>query len=71
MDKIEYEGGITNLQELRGFVKSLPNDMMRKKFKKYLIEERNNSFFSQEDIELMFISDNWDELEKIGWLTEC
>lgn len=61
------QGGITNLQRLREFVKSLPQEL-RKTFIANLIEERNYDLFSQEDLETYFILDHLDELEEAGWL---
>lgn len=66
-----YKGGITDLQRFRSFVSSLPTKQLKNEIIKRFMEERDNSLFSQEDIELIFISDNWDELVKLGWLAEC
>ena len=63
------EGGITNLQQLRDFTKSLPQGL-RQEFIKEIMEERNNDIYSQEDMELTFISNNWDKLVEVGWLEE-
>ena len=61
------QGGITDLQRLREFVKSLPQEI-KKTFIKNIMEERNHDLFSQEDMETYFILDYLDELEEAGWL---
>lgn len=61
------QGGITDLQRLREFVKSLPQEF-KKTFIKNIMEERNHDLFSQEDMETYFILDYLDELEEAGWL---
>ena len=63
------QGGITDLQRLREFAKSLPKKL-RNTFIKNIIEERNHDLYTQEDIEAFFIMNHWDELEEIGWLVE-
>ena len=63
------QGGITDLQRLREFAKSLPKKL-RNTFIKNIIEERNHDLYPQEDIEAFFIMNHWDELEEIGWLVE-
>lgn len=67
---MEIEWGIKNIQRVREFVGSLPTKQMKKEFKNILLDEREFSTFSQEDLELIFISDHWDELVELGWLTE-
>ncbi|WP_296848441.1 hypothetical protein [uncultured Methanobrevibacter sp.] len=61
------QGGITDLQRLREFVKSLPQEF-KKIFIKNTMEERNHDLFSQEDMETYFILEYLDELEEAGWL---
>ena len=60
---------VKNIQELREFIKTLPENL-KDEFKKNIIEERENDFFNQEDTELIFIMDNYEELKKEGWLVE-
>ena len=71
MNEIEItQGGITDLQRLREFVKSLPQELRKTFLKTYVIEEREHDLYSQEDMETYFIMDYWDELEEAGWLVE-
>ena len=71
MNEIEIkQGGITDLQRLREFAKSLPQELRNIFLNTYVIEERNHNLYPQEDIEGFFIMDYWDELEEIGWLIE-